>query len=122
MMPDNMMHEDAYCLGCDDLASNCKCKRIDRDEPAAATGPASNPQPDNEGDEMSFRRLTKKAIAANRARHKPIASPHEGLALLLEEVTELQTEVFRREHKGKHRLLNELTQIAAICEIMAEDL
>jgi hypothetical protein len=119
MQTDDMIHEDAFCLGCNEPAQNCKCIQIDR-QPACGLAP-NQLEPD-EGDEMSFRRLTKKAIAANRARHKPIASPHEGLALLLEKVTELQTEVFRRQHKGKHCLLNELTQIAAICEIMAEDL
>lgn len=71
---------------------------------------------------MSFRRLVKKSIKANRAKHPPIRSAHEGLALLLEEVEELKEEVFKRQHKGPLRLVSELTQIAAMCEMMAEDL
>ena len=70
-----------------------------------------------------FHDLVKKAIAANRAKHGPIHSPHEGLALILEEVAELQHEVFHRRRKDDPlRFLNELTQIAALCERMAEDL
>jgi hypothetical protein len=71
----------------------------------------------------TFRELVEKAIKANRAKHPPVRSPHEGLALIQEEVFELQTEVYRRRKKGDpFRFLNDLTQIAALCEIMAEDL
>jgi hypothetical protein len=71
----------------------------------------------------TFRELVEKAIKANRAKHPPVRSPHEGLALIQEEVFELQTEVYRRRKKDDpFRFLNDLTQIAALCEIMAEDL
>lgn len=69
-----------------------------------------------------FRDLVKKAIKANRAVHPAIASPHEGLALIQEEVGELREEVEKRLKKGDpFRFLNELTQIAALCEMFAED-
>lgn len=69
-----------------------------------------------------FRQLVEKVMKANRLRHGRIASPHEGLALILEEVHELQDEVFHRKGKGDpFRMLNELVEIAALCERMAED-
>jgi len=71
----------------------------------------------------AFQKIVEKAIAANRGKHPAIRSPHEGLALIQEEVFELQQEVYSRKSKrDKHRMLNELTQIAAMCEIMAQDL
>lgn len=69
-----------------------------------------------------FRDLVKKSIHANRFKHSIIRSPHEGLGLILEEVNELQEEVFKRNRKDDPlRLLNELVEIAALCEIFAED-
>lgn len=70
-----------------------------------------------------FSDLVKKVAAANRAKHGAIKSAHEGLALVLEEVHELEKEVFGRKRKGdKFRFLNELVEIAAICERFAEDI
>lgn len=70
-----------------------------------------------------FGDLVKKARKANRASHPAIRSPHEGLALIEEEVAELRDEVYRRRRKGDPlRLLNELVEIAALCELFAEDL
>lgn len=70
-----------------------------------------------------FRDLVKKARKANRASHPPVRSPHEGLCLIMEEVKELQDEVFERKRKDDPmRMLNELVEIAALCEIFAEDL
>lgn len=70
-----------------------------------------------------FGDLVRKAKEANHAKHGPIHSPHEGLALILEEVSELKSEVFKRKRKGDPlRFLNELVEIAALCERFAEDL
>lgn len=71
----------------------------------------------------TFHDLVKKSMKANRARHPKIASPHEGLALISEEIHELQYEVEKRKRKGDPlRFLNELVEIAALCELFAEDL
>lgn len=69
-----------------------------------------------------FYDLMKKAKAANRAEHPAFHSAYEGLALIEEEVDELRREVFRRKRKGDPlRFLNELAEIAAFCEMFAED-
>jgi len=69
-----------------------------------------------------FQDLVRKAVGANRGKHPHFHSAHEGLALILEEVEELKREVFRRKRKGDPlRFLNELVDIAAYCEIFAED-
>jgi len=69
-----------------------------------------------------FEDLVKKAMKANRAKHPPIRSGHEGLGLILEEVEELKDEVFKRKRKNdSNRFLNELVDIAAYCQIFAED-
>lgn len=70
-----------------------------------------------------FRDLVKKAIKANRAKHPSMRSPHEGLALIMEEFEELKREVFLRERKDDPlRFINELIDIAAMCELFAEDI
>lgn len=56
-----------------------------------------------------------------RAKHaKPMNSAHEGYAVLLEEVEEVKDEVFHG--KDKQHLLEELIQVAAMAQRMAEDL
>lgn len=70
-----------------------------------------------------FRDLVKKAKAANVAKHGPIHSAHEGYALIQEEVDELWDEVRKRTRKDDPLwLLNELVEIAAMCELLAEQL
>ncbi len=69
----------------------------------------------------TFRDLVKKCKQANQTKHPPIRSAHEGLALIWEEFEELKEEVFKRKRKGDPlRLLNELAEISALCELMAE--
>lgn len=61
------------------------------------------------------------ALELTRARQKhstPIHSPHEGYAVLLEEVREVEKEVFWGDRKG---LRDELVQVAAMAQRMAED-
>lgn len=70
-----------------------------------------------------FYDLMRKAKEANLAKHGPIKSPHEGLALIQEEVGELREEVEKRKRKKDPlRFLNELVEIAALCEAFAEDM
>jgi hypothetical protein len=59
----------------------------------------------------------------NRAREKhatPIRSKHEGLAILEEEFLEVREEVFHG--KDPKKLMQELIQLAAMCQRMAEDI
>ena len=61
-------------------------------------------------------------LATAREKHPtPIRSAHEGFAVLLEEVSELQAEVFKRK-RDMPAILSELIQVAAMSQRMAEDL
>lgn len=61
-------------------------------------------------------------IAKARAKHPPINSLHEGYAVLLEEVDEFW-EIVKMQSKDRDRaaLRNELVQIAAMAQRIAED-
>lgn len=59
--------------------------------------------------------------SARRQHGRKIHSLHEGYAVILEEMTELQVEVFNRS-KPFGRVCRELIQVAAMCHRMAEDL
>jgi hypothetical protein len=62
-------------------------------------------------------------LARARAQHNSIRSRHEGYAVILEEVRELEAIVFRRaENITAAAMLEELVQIAAMAQRMAEDL
>lgn len=68
---------------------------------------------------LAFRELVRNEIESARIKHPtPIHSPHEGYAILLEEVREVEKEVFWGERKG---LKAELIQVAAMAQRMAED-
>jgi hypothetical protein len=70
-----------------------------------------------------FRGLVKKALESNCARHARIAGPHELLGLIGEEIRELEDVIFRREFKTDPlAIVNQLSQIAALCERGATDL
>jgi len=59
-----------------------------------------------------------------RARNKftPITSPHEGYAIILEELDEFWTEVKGQHHlRNDKRMYDELMQVAAMCQRTAED-
>lgn len=61
-------------------------------------------------------------LARTRQKHpQPIHSTHEGYAVLLEEVTELQAEVFKS-RRDVAATYAELVQVAAMARRMAEDL
>ena len=51
---------------------------------------------------------------------KPLNSAHEGLGVLLEEVSELQAEIFRKE-TSPVRVYDELLDVAAVAQRFAED-
>ena len=58
----------------------------------------------------------------SRARNKhprPFLSAHEGIAIIREEYLEVEAEVF---HGDKTQVREELVQLAAMCQRMAEDL
>lgn len=72
---------------------------------------------------MSFKKLVKKELAKVREGHGPIASAHEGFAVLLEEVEEFKDEVWlKRSLRSKERMLAELVQVAVVAQRTAEDL
>lgn len=70
----------------------------------------------------AFEAMVREELTKARSFHTtPIRSIHEGYAVILEEVEELQAECFDR-HKPVDRILKELIQVAAMCQRMAEDL
>jgi len=61
------------------------------------------------------RAASKELRRSLRKRKKPLASAHEGLGYLLEEIRELETEVFTRESKrNRNRMRKEAIQVAAM--------
>lgn len=56
-----------------------------------------------------------------QSQHGPIASGHEGIAVIREEYLEAEAEVFKRE-RDPQALRKELIQLAAMCVRMVEDL
>lgn len=66
--------------------------------------------------------INKKANAVRCDYPAPLSSPHEGLSLILEKVEDLKTEVFFRKRKDPFWIRNELADIVAYCQKMAEDL
>ena len=69
----------------------------------------------------SFPAEVKRELAAARKTYNCLHSPHEGLAVIWEEFSELQECVFRR-YWVETEARRELVQIAAMCQRMAEDL
>lgn len=62
-------------------------------------------------------------IAIARAKYRPMASAHEGWAVLREEVDELWEEVKKKPAKRDiSAIYNELVQVAAMAQRMAEDI
>jgi NTP pyrophosphatase (non-canonical NTP hydrolase) len=57
-----------------------------------------------------------------RSKYPAFNSPHEGYAVLLEEVTELQAEVFKKkEHRDMKNMRKEAEQIGAMAIIFIQD-
>lgn len=71
---------------------------------------------------MTFQELVEKELKEARKAFPNINSAHEGYAVILEEVRELETQVFKRpELRSAEAMLKELVQIAAMCQRTAED-
>jgi len=72
---------------------------------------------------ISFADLVRGEMEYARARHRKLASSHEALGVILEEVGEFTDEVFKhRSRRNPETMLAELVQIAAMCQRAAEDL
>ena len=62
-------------------------------------------------------------LAIARAKYRPMASAHEGWAVLREEVDELWEEVKKKPSKrNTEAIYAELVQVAAMAQRMAEDI
>jgi hypothetical protein len=71
---------------------------------------------------MGFLDDVDKELLRARMMHGPMASAHEGYAVILEELDEIKQEVFWGKTAGKYdRLYKELVQCAAMCARLAED-
>lgn len=68
-----------------------------------------------------FPELMATELGRARRKNSPFRTRHEGLAVIEEEFLELRAEVFRRE-PHREKLLEELVQVAAMCQRFAEDL
>ena len=71
---------------------------------------------------MTFADAVATEVARARAAYPPMHSPHEGLAVLQEEVHELQAEVYRKQAQHDPAAMRaECVQIAAMAQRFAED-
>ena len=73
--------------------------------------------------ESVFARLVRRELFEARRLHpQPMNSLHEGWAVLWEEAEELWEEIRKKRSERNDRfILNELVQLAAMCQRMAED-
>lgn len=71
-----------------------------------------------------FQQAVQAELSRARSKHAPpIHSAHEGFAVILEEVDELKMSIWTDQHKRTpQHTLEELVQVAAMCQRMAEDL
>lgn len=67
--------------------------------------------------------LVHQELIEARDHHAALNSAHEAWAVILEELEEFKTQVFkRRQQRDKANMLRELIQTAAMCQRAAEDL
>ena len=72
---------------------------------------------------LHFPQLVNQEINRARKLHANINSLHEAYAVILEELEEFKTEVFKKTaNRNTKNMLEELVQIAAMCQKTAEDL
>jgi hypothetical protein len=70
-----------------------------------------------------FEKRVREELVRARQGHTPIASLHEGYAVILEEVDELKAEAWKkRKDRDLDNTLTELVQIATMARRVAEDL
>lgn len=71
---------------------------------------------------MTFQALVNRQLKRLKAKRR-VASAHDGYALLLEELDEFKTEVWKRSKlRDRRNMVSELSQIAARAQVIAEDL
>ncbi len=76
-----------------------------------------------EATRVVFVRRVERELVDARGKHSPIHSAHEGYAVILEELDELWEEVRKkRAERSDERMWNELVQIGAMAQRVAEDL
>lgn len=68
----------------------------------------------------AFLKLVALEVAKARAKHRGVASPHEGYSVILEELDEFWKLVKQQAPSG-YAMLIELVQTAAMCQRTAED-
>lgn len=69
-----------------------------------------------------FQELVEKELEKARSMHPSINSLHEGYAVILEELDELWDEVRKKSaQRDPMRIVEELVQIGAMCQRVAED-
>ncbi len=72
---------------------------------------------------MKFSEIVAEELHWAKEKHPPIASVHEGYAVILEEVDEFWDEVKKKKKlRSKSAMREELVQIAAMAQRTAEDL
>ena len=70
-----------------------------------------------------FQNSVENELALARAKYRPMASAHEGWAVLREEVDELWEEVKKKPSaRNQGAIYAELVQVAAMAQRMAEDI
>lgn len=70
---------------------------------------------------MNFQQLMIEELIRAREKHPKKASVHEAYAVILEELDEFW-DLVRQKHPRKEQMLEELVQIAAMCQATVEDL
>jgi len=72
---------------------------------------------------IHFQDIVQNELALARVKYRPMASAHEGWAVLREEVDELWEEVKKKPSKrNAEAMYGELVQVAAMAQRMAEDI
>ena len=69
---------------------------------------------------LPFPTIVTEELSLARQQHPPIHSLHEGYAIILEEVRELERLVFSK-HPDAYKVTTELAHVAAMCQRMFED-
>lgn len=71
----------------------------------------------------AFAEAVREELVGARLHFPPMNSLHEGYAVIWEEVEEFWAEVMKKPaERGRRQLVEELVQIAAMCQRTAEDL
>lgn len=80
------------------------------------------PMDDSQSAPSSFPELVAEELRQARAANPPFHNLHEGYAVILEEVDELWDEIKKkRAVRSRSNLMEEVVQIAAMCQRLYED-